>query len=499
MANIHLSTSGNGGNIRISGNGNQQSVKVGDPTMPKYVGARAVVTRDENGVTIWMSDYKGITEETIAEAIQSIVTNDDGSLTFVLPDEREITTDSLTGPQGEQGPQGIQGPTGVGIASIEKTGTSGLVDTYTITYTDGDTDTFTVTNGENGITDVQVDGSSVVSSGVATIPKAGVSTFGVMEITSAPAPARVTLTGAGSSMDVPMLVDGTVSSGVLPYATSSSKGAIRMYTVSGSPNEYAIRLYYGSGTNDYYETVCIDGNGLIKAMYLPKASTSAFGVVKVGTAGAFIEHGQTIITTADGDLGVPAIDLSTHKLYSQVLPAATSSAYGAIKIEDIGSDAPHAQLKITYSNGTSTATKAIPIMNSTDGTGTVKPYLLPEFLEGDEYSAGTKGIASAPPQLTNEFMLNKGVLCSDNVWRTMVAKITAASSGPNAGKLAVTLQGKNSSGTTTSFSNPTLIPEATTQANGVMSATDKTKLDSITMTNGVIDVSCLPVYSGGVS
>ncbi len=37
-----------------------------------------------------------------------------------------------------------------GISSIAKTGTSGLVDTYTITYTDGTTSTFTVTNGVPG-------------------------------------------------------------------------------------------------------------------------------------------------------------------------------------------------------------------------------------------------------------------------------------------------------------------------------------------------------------
>ena len=36
---------------------------------------------------------------------------------------------------------------GSSIDSIEKTGTSGVVDTYTITLTDGDTHTFTVTNG----------------------------------------------------------------------------------------------------------------------------------------------------------------------------------------------------------------------------------------------------------------------------------------------------------------------------------------------------------------
>ena len=44
----------------------------------------------------------------------------------------------------------LKGDTGVGISSIQKTSTAGLVDTYTITYTDGNTDTFTVTNGADG-------------------------------------------------------------------------------------------------------------------------------------------------------------------------------------------------------------------------------------------------------------------------------------------------------------------------------------------------------------
>lgn len=39
---------------------------------------------------------------------------------------------------------------GRGITSITKTSTSGLVDTYTITYTDNTTSTFTVTNGQDG-------------------------------------------------------------------------------------------------------------------------------------------------------------------------------------------------------------------------------------------------------------------------------------------------------------------------------------------------------------
>ncbi len=45
-----------------------------------------------------------------------------------------------------------RGAMGNGIASISKTGTSGNVDTYTITYTDETTTTFTVTNGDTETT-----------------------------------------------------------------------------------------------------------------------------------------------------------------------------------------------------------------------------------------------------------------------------------------------------------------------------------------------------------
>lgn len=55
-----------------------------------------------------------------------------------------------TGPTGPTGPNGPTGPTGNGIVSITKTGTSGLVDTYTILFTNGSTSTFTVTNGQDG-------------------------------------------------------------------------------------------------------------------------------------------------------------------------------------------------------------------------------------------------------------------------------------------------------------------------------------------------------------
>ena len=49
-----------------------------------------------------------------------------------------------------EGPQGPKGEDGNGIVSIDKTSSNGLIDTYTITFSDGKTQTFDITNGEIG-------------------------------------------------------------------------------------------------------------------------------------------------------------------------------------------------------------------------------------------------------------------------------------------------------------------------------------------------------------
>lgn len=62
-----------------------------------------------------------------------------------------IQNDSTTdGRDGVDGKDGVNGKDGVGISKIEKTGTSGNVDTYTISLTNGTTYNFTVTNGVDG-------------------------------------------------------------------------------------------------------------------------------------------------------------------------------------------------------------------------------------------------------------------------------------------------------------------------------------------------------------
>lgn len=73
--------------------------------------------------------------------------------TITYTDETTSTfevTNGANGANGANGTDGTDGEDGRGIVSILKTATVGLVDTYTITYTDNTTSTFEVTNGEDG-------------------------------------------------------------------------------------------------------------------------------------------------------------------------------------------------------------------------------------------------------------------------------------------------------------------------------------------------------------
>jgi len=70
--------------------------------------------------------------------------------TITYTDNTTSTFNVTNGKDGINGQDGVDGADGVGIASIAKTGTQGLVDTYTITLTNGTTYTYQVTNGKNG-------------------------------------------------------------------------------------------------------------------------------------------------------------------------------------------------------------------------------------------------------------------------------------------------------------------------------------------------------------
>lgn len=101
------------------------------------------VTEAPEGYELWIEqanaklnamDNFNITSERVQDGVEISITDRQGVITV---------TKVL---------DGANGATGNGIESITKTSTSGLSDTYTILYTDGNTTTFTVTNGAKGET-----------------------------------------------------------------------------------------------------------------------------------------------------------------------------------------------------------------------------------------------------------------------------------------------------------------------------------------------------------
>lgn len=84
---------------------------------------------------------KGDTGATPNIQIGTVVTGDHSEVTRTGTNENPIFNFVLE--------KGDKGDTGNGIASVTKTSTSGLTDTYTITYTNGTTTTFDITNGKS--------------------------------------------------------------------------------------------------------------------------------------------------------------------------------------------------------------------------------------------------------------------------------------------------------------------------------------------------------------
>ena len=62
---------------------------------------------------------------------------------------KDFTPEQLADLKGDQGDKGDRGATGVGVVSVVKTGESGLVDFYTMTFSDGSETVFPVVNGAN--------------------------------------------------------------------------------------------------------------------------------------------------------------------------------------------------------------------------------------------------------------------------------------------------------------------------------------------------------------
>ena len=157
-------------------------------------------------------------------SIQGQINEANGNLTGVISNVGLIGG-QVVGMRGLKGDKGDAGDDGSGIASIEKTGTVGLVDTYTITFDDGDTTTFEVTNGQDGVDGIDGDDGADGFSPIATVTKSG--DTATISITDANSTTTATVTDGA---------DGTNGAdGHSPVVTASKAGKVTTVSVDGSP------------------------------------------------------------------------------------------------------------------------------------------------------------------------------------------------------------------------------------------------------------------------
>lgn len=108
--------------------------------------------------------------------IKSITLNDDYTLTFIMSDDTEVQTTSVRGATGAKGDKGMDGRA---ITSVAKISTSGLVDTYKISFSDNTSTNFTVTNGSSIKSIAKTATSGLTDTYTVTLTDGTTSTFNV--------------------------------------------------------------------------------------------------------------------------------------------------------------------------------------------------------------------------------------------------------------------------------------------------------------------------------
>lgn len=195
---------------------------------------------------------------------------------------------------------------GKGISSISKTGTSGLVDTYTIALTDGTKSTFTVTNGAKGDKgDTGLQGQQGVKGDTGPQGQQGVKGKDGQSIKEIK---KTSTSGLTDTYEI-SLTDGTKKSftvtngkGIKSIAKTSTSGLVDTYTITytdGTTSTFTVTNGSGGGS----------GNGITS---ISKTSTS--GLVDTytimmtdGTKSTF-----TVTNGAKGDKGDGLQDLNVN-------------------------------------------------------------------------------------------------------------------------------------------------------------------------------------------
>ena len=298
-------------------------------------------------------DGRGITSITGPETNGLVDTytihySDNTTSTFTVTNGQDGIngTNGTNGIDGTNGTNGQDGEDGRGITSITGPETNGLVDTYTIHYSDNTTSTFTVTNGQDGINGTN--GTNGIDGTNGTNGQDGQDGRGIVSITGPETNNLVdTYTihysdNTTSTFTVTNGQDGTAAAagnGIASIAKTSTDGLVDTYTITftdGTTTTYTV-TNGAAGTNGIDGTNGVDGNGIASI-----AKTSTDGLVDTYTI-TFTDGTTTTYTVTNGAAGTNGID-GTNGV----------DGNGIASIAKTGTDDLVDTYTITFTDGTTT-------------------------------------------------------------------------------------------------------------------------------------------------
>lgn len=247
-----------------------------------------------------------------------------------------------------KGQTGETGATGNGIQSIEKTGSSGLLDTYTITYTNGNTDTFTVTNGEDG-----QDGDAAGFGTPTATVDGNVGTPGVTVTASGPDTAKIF---AFAFTNLKGETGQTGQTG----ATGNGIQSITKTGSSGNTDTYTI-LYTNGDTDTFTVTNGIDGQDGAPGQ---DGAAAGFGTPTATIDGNVGTPGVTVTASGPDTAKVFAFAFTNLKGETGQTGATGATGNGIASIAKTGSSGLVDTYTITYTNGN---TATFTVTNGADG------------------------------------------------------------------------------------------------------------------------------------
>lgn len=198
-------------------------------------------------------------------------------------------------------------PRAAGITGISKTGTSGLVDTYTVTFQDGQTATFQVTNGKSIVSIAKTSTAGLVDTYTITFNDSTTTTFDVTN-------------GADGT-------DGDDGRGIVSITKTGTSGLVDTYTI----------LYTDNTTSTFTVTNGQNGSGsgdMLASTYDPQGAVANAGGIPSFVTGA-ISGKQDTLTFDNSPTASSNNPVKSGGIYDNTVnavSAGTPAADGQIRI-----------------------------------------------------------------------------------------------------------------------------------------------------------------------